>query len=157
MTVTPDPADIRMLARLGAVALAADPPPPSLYAYGYAALSLRSFDLALARLVEDSAAELAGVRGTQDQVRLLSFEGDDLAVDVQLDPRPGLRALLGQVIPAPSTGSGAVHLETADGTRTSAAVDHLGAFRIADPPQGSVRLVVQDGEGRGTATDWVEL
>lgn len=161
MTATPDPADARLLARLGALAEAADPPPASLYAFGYAALSLRSsdLDLALARLVEDSTLELAGVRGAQEEVRLLSFEGGDLAVDVQLDQRAGRRSLLGQVIPAPPSGSGVVHLETADGTRIRAEVDHLGGFRIPDPPMGSARLVVQDGAGTSTAvaTDWVEL
>lgn len=150
------PEDEAMLVRLGRIAEAVDPPPPLVYELGHAAFALRRLDAELAQLVADSAFETAGVRGGGD-ARLLSFEGGDLALEVQVTPSGEHGEVLGQVVPPPRSTGGVVRLEMREGVSLSAQLDEVGGFRFDDVPLGLVRFHVELPDVAAVTTTWVSL
>src|ERR1700728_1504739 len=104
-----------LLARLGAVALAADGPPDLVYELGRAAFAWRRVEAELAELVADSALEASMVRSSASSTRVLSFEVGEVTVEVQVSIRRGRRSLLGQVAGRPAASGGVVWAETDTG------------------------------------------
>jgi hypothetical protein len=147
---SPHPDDDELIARLGALAREADPVPDSVLEAGRAAFLLRRLDAELAELVHDSALDAAGaVRGGGE--RLLSFEGGDVTVELQVTPRADRLALLGQLVGVdPPVG---LVVETATG-RVEVPVDEAGMFR-QEVAQGLFRLHVTPGDRSAVVTSWV--
>ena len=148
--------DAELLERLGAVAMVADPVPASVRDLGRASFGLRRLDAELAELVSDSDEMLAGVRSAASDVRLLTFETDDVVIEAQVSIEGGKRSVLGQVLEV-GVAAGTVHIESAYDTRQDATLDDLGSFRFDDMAAGTVRLVVTMPTGKSVATRWFRL
>ncbi len=148
--------DATLLARLGAVARAVDPVPEEVRQWGRASFGMLRLDAELAELVSDSDELLVGVRSATSDVRLLTFEADDVVIEAQVSTTGTKRSVLGQVVEA-QAATGVVHLESADDTRDHVALDELGGFRFDDLPVGTVRFVVTLTGGKSIATRWFRL
>jgi len=152
--MTPD--DAALLARLGDVARMADPIPDAVRAFGRASFGLLRLDAELAELVSDSEEMLAGVRSATSDVRLLTFEADDVVIEAQVSTSGTKRSVLGQVLET-EAAAGVIYLETADDSQDDVTLDELGSFRFDDLPVGTVRLVVTLAGGKSIATRWFRL
>jgi hypothetical protein len=142
--------DEELMADLRRIAAELDPVPETVLDNGRAALLTRGLDAELAQLLLDSAVETAQVRGDQEQVRLLSFQLDDVSLELQLEYRDDQVSLRGLVAGA----SGAVDLERGDGDR-SLPIDADGGFN-ARLPRGAARFRLR-ARGRLITTNWVLL
>jgi hypothetical protein len=151
------PADASLLDELGATVGRADPVPDDLVAAARASFTWRTIDEELAALVFDSAVdELVGVRSTVTAPRLLSFEGDGGAVEIEVAEG----RLVGLLEPA---AAAEVELRRPAGVRTTQA-DGQGRFsfdlRVSSQPDGtglgpvSLRVV---GPGLRLVTGWIVL
>jgi hypothetical protein len=131
-----------------------DPPPAALLAAARAAFSWRTVDTDLCRPSYDSLLDesLTPTRGGQD-ARLLRFEFDDLALDVEVTTEAGSRTLVGQLTPGRSAELTVRHGGEAE---TIVRSDELGRFDVAGVRPGplSIRCVVTDVE-TPVHTDWV--
>lgn len=146
--------DDPLFQRLRGVSEQADPVPEFVLEAARAAFLMRRIDAELAELVMDSAVDAGSVlvRGPGDHVRMLSFETQQVSVDIQVTTTDGLRALLVVVDGA----SGAVTIETTDGTK-EAVIDEHGRFSVDGIPAGTVRLHLTAADGSAVTTSWVSL
>lgn len=149
--------DQSLLTRLSAIAQQVDGPPPLAFELGRAALSWRPVDSELAQLVADSALESAVVRSMEPATRLLSFEFDDMTIEIQVSVRRDRWSLLGQVLPEPPAPDGVVRVETNAGAEASAPLDPLGEFEIDDVPGNLIRLRIEVPGTTAVTTEWVSL
>ena len=146
MNPTPEHDDDALLAELGEVLRMYDQPPPDVTAAAKELFTWRTVDAELAALTFDSLLddEPAAVRSTAVAPRLLTFEADGIAVELEVETEPGAgRRLVGQVVP-PRAG----HLElVVDGRTDRAPVDDIGRFVVGlpDEPQ-RLRLRLAVGE-----------
>lgn len=146
MNPTPEHDDDALLAELGEVLRMYDPPPAEVTAAAKELFTWRTVDAELAALTFDSLLddEPAAVRSTAVEPRLLTFEADGIAVEleVETDPDAG-RRLVGQVVP-PRSGD----LDLVVGGRTvRAPVDDIGRFVVELPEEPErIRLRLTVGE-----------
>lgn len=138
MNPTPERDDDALLSELGEALRLYDQPPADVTAAAKELFTWRTVDAELAALTFDSFLddEPAAVRSTAAAPRLLTFEADGIAVEleVEADPAAG-RRLVGQVVP-PRTGD----LELVVGGRTARApVDDIGRF-VVDLPDEPQRI-----------------
>ena len=152
--MTPD--DAALLTRLGAIARVADPVPDAVRQFGRASFGLRRLDAELAELTSDSDELLVGVRSAGTDVRLLTFEADDVVIEAQVSTTGFKRSVLGQVLEV-EAATGVVYLESAYDSCDDVTLDELGSFRFDDLPVGTVRLVVTLDGGKSVATRWFRL
>ncbi|MEJ3743184.1 hypothetical protein WEI85_07850 [Actinomycetes bacterium KLBMP 9797] len=132
----------------------ADTVPPEFVAAGIAAFAWRTVDaeLALFELVFDSAvdAELATRSGAAADVRILTFQVDDVTVEIEVSGA----GIVGQITPA---NGWRVRLETVAAVSDEATTDAVGCFVLPPPPPaGPARLHLQAGP-RALATPWTPL
>lgn len=148
--------DIALLQRLGSIARSTDSVPEDVRQFGRAVFGLRRLDAELAELIEDSLHGLVGVRSGGSDIRMLTFAAGELVVEAQVSGSGAHLSVLGQVheIAAPQ---GLVRLERASADDASTELDDLGAFRFDDVAGGTVRFVVDLGEGRSVATSWFSV
>ncbi|MBL6278392.1 hypothetical protein JMF97_19720 [Micromonospora fiedleri] len=157
-------ADDRLLAPLGELIRAADPPPAMAVELAKQSFGLRRVDTELAALVADSALDpvgsaiRAGEQGTLPRLLTFEVEGPDdtpQAVEVEVSGSGPYRRLLGQLHPP-----GAARIEVRQpGGDAAAAVDadDQGRFVVAEVAVGLMRLTWHR-PGRGAiATAWVRL
>ena len=138
-----------------------DPVEPWVLEQARAAYTWRTVDAELAELTFDSLLDrdLAGsVRdsGTTARApRLLGFgavvDGEDVAVEVEVDQGSGVPTLVGQILP-PAVA--VVEVQSADGSVGVVHADDLGRFRVRPVPSGPLRLRVRH-EGRVVQTTWL--
>lgn len=140
---------------LGEALRAGDGPPAELVASAKELFTWRTVDAELATVTFDSLAdpELAGVRGA-DAARSVTFETAAVVIDVEISPAGERFDLVGSLAPADAAG---LVLQHGDGATTDVVVDGLGRFRLPGVAAGTVRFVVQAGEGARVVTDWVGL
>jgi hypothetical protein len=150
-----EPAEAALLERLRAL-LGSDPPPDGMVARAEGLLAFRDVDRELVELLQDAAAEPAGLRGGVDTPERLLFEldggpeGSAVSVEVSLD-RDALR---GQVLAGVVTE---VELERLGMPLRTSSVDALGQFAFADPLPGPTRLRLSGSAARPRTTDWFLL
>jgi hypothetical protein len=131
----------------------ADPIPGHVLAAAKAAFSWRTIDAELAELDNDSLVAGAAVRAA-DAARLLTFEGPDVEVEVEVAETGGTRRLTGQLVPA---GGARVTVRWASG-RVEVDADEFGRFTAAEVPAASVRIEVRrPAEDRPIVTSWVSI
>lgn len=142
--------------RLRALATEADPPPALVVDAAKAAFLLRDLDAELAVLVADSAVDDPAVltRAVVSDVRMLSFECGDVAVelDVETDPLSRRVRLSGLAVGA----VGAVVLVRAD-DRVSADLADDGRFVLDSVAPGPLRLELTTPDGRRVTTSWIHV
>lgn len=108
-------------------------------------------DLELVSLLYDSCLDDAvSVRdGDTESPRTLSFHGDSLGVEIELNGT----GIEGQLIPAEP---GTVTLVTPQGPHASATADPVGCFSLPAPPAGPIRLECACDAGR-FVTVWITV
>jgi hypothetical protein len=143
--------DAALLERLRA-ALGPEPLPEGLLARAEGLFAFRDADRELLELLQEAAAEPAGLRGGPGAPGRLTFEleGGAVSVEVVLE-RDALR---GQVVAGTVTEVGLERL--AEEVRAEP-VDPLGQFSFADPAPGPARLRLRGGGARPMTTDWFVL
>ena len=104
----------------------------------------------LALISESSTGEdlLAVVRGDSAVPRLLSFEHNDVGVEIEISGS----VVRGQLYPV---RSGLITVVTAAGPFADARTDEMGCFVVDWPTSGPVRLRC-DTEDSSFVTDWVQ-
>jgi hypothetical protein len=155
----PEPAtdqDARLLEQLGQ-ALGPDPLPAGLVGRAEGLLAYAGLDRDLAELLEEAAAEPAGVRGPVEAGERLVFEVADGSVTVELVVRRD--RLDGQVLAGTPTEA---VLEWRGGGTAATAVNQLGGFSFepgAGEPlrSGPARLLLRGGPSRPVTTSWFLL
>ncbi len=145
--------DEDLLVHLGSVAAQVDPVPDLVLDLARLAWTTSALDAELLQLVEQTTGAPVGVRSTALQPRVLTFEGADIALDVQVEHVDGRVRLVGQVLPFPLAG-GAVDVEQPDGTVVTARVDDLGGFRADGLDQRLLRIRVDLEGRRAFTTPW---
>lgn len=135
-----------------------DPVPARVLTAARETLTWRAIDAELAELVYDSlldSRESVGVRGDASP-RLLTFEGEDVTIDVEVAVIGDRRRLLGQVVPGQPAG---IEIRHGEGRHTVHA-DDLGRFRVEDVASGPVSLrcrLLDESAPALIDTDWVAL
>jgi len=136
-----------LLAALGR-ALDPDPPPPGLVARAMALIGWAGVDRDLARLLDEGAAELAGVRGPGPADDRLVFEARGGALTIEVTVAGGVR---GQVL---AGRPAEVTLEPLRGEPVTVGVDGLGRFSFEPVTAGPARLRLHGSWARSVTTDW---
>jgi hypothetical protein len=152
--------DEQLLRRMAIAIAGDDPVPDTLITQAKGAFTWRTIDdelAALAELAYDSAVDedLAGVRGGGGP-RMLSFERDEVVIEVEVTSDRDRRRVVGQVSGVPAAE---VVLEAGGGQRTTVPCDALGQFATDAVPPGPFRVVVTlAGEPPRTVRgDWVTV
>jgi hypothetical protein len=136
--------------------LPSDPVPPQVSACAAAAFGRRTAGAVPALECLDSVLlpTAAGVRAGAALPRLVGFECEALAVELQIIDEAESRVIVGQLLPA---RAGVVHVRHSHGD-TIADVDDHGRFQAEDIPRGplGLRIDVRVGDGSATVTtDWI--
>lgn len=147
--------DQALLAQLRSTFEAVDPVPSDAVDIASATLSWRDPDAALAELVTDSLMDTALVRAQRaGGPRLLTFEANDLTVEVEVADDGETRRLLGQLVP-PSRAE--VVVRWANG-QTRVDADEIGHFRASGIPSGQVSLsCILAHRTKPVTTSWVTI
>ncbi|MDX6378317.1 MAG: hypothetical protein QOE98_2620 [Gaiellaceae bacterium] len=136
--------------------LPADPVPVQVSACAAAAFGRRTAGAVPALECLDSVLlpSDAGVRAGAALPRLVGFECETLAVELQIIDEAEGRLIVGQLLPA---RAGVVHVRHAHGDTVAEADDH-GRFQADHIPRGplGLRIDVRVGDGSATVTtDWI--
>lgn len=142
--------DEALMAALKEAVAEAQAVPASMREAARAAYTWRTIDEELLELTHDSAlAGAAQVRSAADEVRVLSFTGEDVSLELEVE---GGR-VMGQVLPARAAS---IVLQAASGESVATDADASGFFTYDDVPRGLVRFSVTV-EGKTSLTQWAEL
>lgn len=133
---------------------AVDPVPPEVSSVAYAAMTFRTLDAELGRLVWDSAEMTsAGVRDAEGPGRLVTFESGSLTIEVQVSGSGTERHLLGQLVPP---GPARVIIQS-PARSIEVDADDLGRFSASHVRAGPVRLKMRRAAGPETVTSWLMI
>lgn len=148
--------DERLIIRLAALARDADPPPADLYELGRATFQLHGVDDELAELVADSRLASHAVRAGTADVRLLSFEGTGMSLEIQLTGTGATRSVLGQLVGPEVAGPGRAFLHRpSESPPQSSAVDEYGRFQFSEAPASLFRIRVELAGSLSISTAWL--
>jgi hypothetical protein len=145
-------ADLADLAALGFALDAVDTVPEIAVAMARLVPEWAGIDGELIALLDDSGAAtaVAGVRSADSEVRTVTFDSGDVAVEVQIQARADGRLDIGGLV-APA-GAGSALLHQRDGT-VVAPVDGLGHFQWRSVGGGMTWLEFEVG-ARRVRTSW---
>jgi len=152
--------DDELLAALARALLAEEVVPDDVLEAAKGAYAWRTIDAELAALTFDSVADadaLVGVRG-RGGPRALTFEHDDVVVEVEVVEHGVRRTLIGHVAPGPLASVEVQQAGQAEPRRQDA--DALGRFQVADLVAGPFRLLCRFAAGAPTSvmlTEWVTI
>jgi hypothetical protein len=164
----PDEEDARLLAELRELGRVFDPVPAEVIFAARGSQAWRRVDAELAELAFDSSVdrelELAGVRGGDD-VRLVSFEGPELTVEVEIASDGEHRRLVGQLVPPqvaavelrtlPASAGPGTAARSTDAEPRVAQADGLGRFILDRVTAGPASLRCVLAPGRTVETGWL--
>jgi len=146
-----------LLAALGEALHRTEPVPADVVEAAKASFAWRTIDAELAALTFDSLVDadaLVGVRGGEGP-RALTFERDDVVLDLEVTEHASTRSLLGHVTPTPLDG---VEVQQAGGQPRRQPADAHGRFHIADLVAGPFRLRCRFGSARpALVTEWIVI
>jgi hypothetical protein len=152
-------ADDALMAELAAAAVVHDPVPPLVLEAAKASLTWRTIDNELAALAFDSSVDespvlVRGPGAVMDE-QLLTFETEQVSIDLQVTVRGEGRRLVGQLAPA---GVADIEVRSANGEVVVTRSDELGRVPALDVPSGPLSLRIQFPGRRGAiVTDWVTV
>ena len=147
--------DDELLAALGRALQAQEVVPEAVLEAAKGAYAWRTIDAELAALTFDSVTdELVGVRGGGGP-RALTFEHDDVVVEVEIVEHGPRRTLVGHVGPGPLEAVEVQQAGQAEPRRQEA--DALGRFQVPDLVAGPFRLLCRFRAGSTVLTDWVTI
>lgn len=139
-----------LMGRLRRSADQVGPVPDGVVDAARAAFLSRRLDEELAELVFDSAQTAGVVRGPGETVRLLSFEGGGVSVEVQVE-QSGARVTIRGVV---TGATGQAVLETS-ARQHSTAIDDEGWFVVPGVAAGPARIRLTATDGTAVVTPWV--
>jgi hypothetical protein len=142
--------DEELMGYVRAAFAAFEPVPERVLAAGRATLAWREPDAALADLVADSRSGAGGVRGSS---RLLTFDGTDHAVEVEVSGAGRDVELVGRLSPPAPAHVRVRHL----GGELTARADAAGHFIVPGVPPGLVSLVFRLPDATRIVTSWVRV
>jgi hypothetical protein len=151
------PTDEELLARLRDLLAQDDPVPPLVVSAARDSLAWRTVDAELARLVDDSLLATAEVRG--DSERLLTYQLDEIVIEVEVTEIGGRLRIVGQLVPPMAAR---VRAEQPGGA-VEVPADRLGRFAAEGLRRGPTRFActpVGDGDaptGSPVLTEWTLL
>jgi len=134
------PDDEALLADLGRVLAAADPPPAGLVERVQFALELENLDFEIAQW-ERAEPALAGVRSITDE-GTITFTVSDLTVMINLTRIGRNHRIDGWLVPA---GRHGVEVRVAEHGSTSTVADEGGRFVLDEVPRGTTQIVISVG------------
>lgn len=140
------PGDEALLADLGRVLAACDPPPTGLVERVQFALELENLDVEVARW--EHADQLAGVRSSVDQ-GTITFTVSDLTVMINLTKIGQCHRIDGWLVPA---GEHGVEVRVAGHGSSNTISDEGGRFVLDSVPRGTTQIVVSVGGTAGRRT-----
>lgn len=145
--------DETLLARIRDLFRRVDTPPEWLVEAAKLSYGLRDVDVELAALVADSEVgePSAMVRAAGTMARLLTFDGEDLTIELELHPAGDGPAIIGQLVPP---GPARVDVHQVSGG-DSVQADDLGRFTVDSLGSGPCRLVCRRPGHKPTATPWI--
>jgi hypothetical protein len=146
--------DDELMSELRRIAGQLEPVPEIVIDSGRAALLTRALEAELAELLLDSSLESSQVRGGTEQVRLLSFQLDDVLLEVQAESTGDEVSLRGLVDGA--TGAVGVELGGGAGGQRTVPIDADGGFTTR-LPRGAARFRLRSRGGGLMTTSWVLL
>lgn len=141
------PDDQALLADLGRVLAAVDPPPDGLIERVQFALELENLDFEIARW-ERAEPALAGVRSITDE-GMITFTVSDLTVMINLTRVGQSHRIDGWVVPP---GAHGVEVRVAEHGSSSTVADEGGRFVLDDVPRGTTQIVISVGGAGGRRT-----
>lgn len=147
--------DHALLTQLRSTFEAIDPVPRNAVDLARATLAWRDPDAALAELLADSLTDGAPVRAHQDLgPRLLTFQADELTIEIEVAKHGDTRRVLGQLVP---TARAEVTIRWTDG-QMHVQADDMGRFSASGIPAGPVSFrSVLEGSTRAVSTSWADL
>jgi hypothetical protein len=147
------PNERELLANIRNVFEEFDPVPPEVMQAAKGALVWRTSGADLAELTADSRADSGPAGGGSP--RLVGFEAEALAVEVEIAEAGEARRLIGQLVP-PSAAQ--VTVRSTGGEQTIEA-DELGRFVAEKVPPGPVSLLCRLAAApyRGVVTAWISI
>jgi hypothetical protein len=132
----------------------ADPVPAAVRDAAAASLTWRDPDAALAALVQDTAdSDAMPVTSRGAVPRLLTFEADELVIDVEINIQPDGVRLTGQLAPMRAATITVCRMHAQQDVRA----DALGRFAVAGLPHGLVRLRCARGAAVPVNTEWFAI
>lgn len=144
--------DDEIMAELSEALAAADDIPSYLLEAAKASFTWRTVNAELESLALSSESSAEDdhlvVRGDSTSTRLLTFEHDEVGVEIEISGS----VVRGQLFPA---RSGLITVVTAAGPFADTRTDEMGCFVLNWPPSGPVRLRC-DTEDSSFITDWVQ-
>jgi hypothetical protein len=152
--------DDELMAALARALQDQEPVPDDVVAAAKATFAWRTIDAELAALTFDSVADadaLVGVRGSGGP-RALTFEYDDVVVEVEVTEHGGRRSLVGHVAPAPLEWVEVQQAGRTEPVRHEA--DAHGRFQVPDLVAGPFRLLCRFRSGAPSPvmlTEWVMI
>lgn len=153
--IDPQEWESSLLEELRALGERSDPVPEAVLFAAQGSLAWLSVDSDLAELSYDSLVDTSPelVR-SDDIVRLLTFQGRELTVEVEVTPVGRGSQLLGQLVPPQPAR---IEARWNDGS-SEAQADGLGQFEISGVPHGPVSLRCHlDADGSTVDTGWLAL
>jgi hypothetical protein len=151
----------QLLAELRRLGRMLDPVPAEVVFAARGSLAWRRVDADLAELSFDSLVdgdlELAGVRSGDDSVRLVSFEGPDLIIEVEVAGSGAERRLVGQLVPPQAATIQLRSPSRAGGAALDTRADALGRFNLDLMSSGPASLRCSLASGRTIETGWVVI
>ncbi len=154
---TPDEQDRAMLSAVSGMLDRVDPPPAWMVDLAKLSFDLRGIDAELAELVADSRVDAPAVAvrsaAVATEPRMLTFESDDLLVEVEVeDDGRGGSVLTGQLVPAQPAR---IELRQPDQPHRTVEVDELGRFAVDGLTAAPFSLVCHRADARPVASAWV--
>ncbi len=147
--------DTRLLKHLGTVAAQVDPVPGSVVELARAAWETRALDAELLELVSDARSHPAGVRAVGTAPRMLTFQGEDVVLEMQLEPTSHGQRLTGQLVPASGEGT-TVRVEQPDRPAVEVELGDLGDFAVDVAADVLLRVRVSGLGRRELNTGWID-
>lgn len=143
-----------LMARLREMFSVEDAPPPSVIELAKRLYGLRMLDSELAALTADSGVDGLAVAVRGGETRLLTFESDELAIEIEVAPSGGgrFRRVVGQLVPA-GTATLEARQPSAPEPRP-VAVDERGRFVIEDVRPEPLSLTCRRPGHRPVTTQW---
>jgi hypothetical protein len=144
--------DSVLMARLREMFTVEDAPPVGVTDLARRMYSLRMLDAEMAALTADSGVDGMAVAVRGDQTRLLTFESDELAIEIEVTGTGRARRVVGQLVPAtPATLE--ARQPSAPEPRT-VTVDERGRFVIEDVRPEPLSLTCRRPGARPVTTQW---
>jgi hypothetical protein len=147
--------DTVLMNRLHDMFSAHDAPPQNVIGLAQGLFGLRSLDAELAALTGDSAVDGLAVAVRGSDVRLLTFESAELAIEIEVSGTGRTRRVVGQLVPG---GPATLEARQPSAPRPlHAEADERGRFEFGALAPEPLSLTWRRPGSRAVTTEWIGL